>query len=191
VITDFVVTDASSRHGLGFTKDENRCTVAFTRAKSALVTLLPSTLLSDVLAVNRDDGSTRVFKAKDPFLVEYMKFMSQQASVYAVTPKGKLISSPIPDHMFKLRRALRKLEELTNLDLGLKFLNEEREQHDHQEESVPAENSFTAADDQNYGGSWGGARDAGEESGWGSKDCGGGGSGVEDEAPIDEEGGKW
>lgn len=94
VILDFVVNDASSRSGMGFTRDENRCTVAFTRAKSALVTLLPTSLLENAVTANRDDGSTRFYKAKDLFVVEYLKYMCKQASVYTMTPKGKFISFP-------------------------------------------------------------------------------------------------
>lgn len=41
VIADFVVTE---HRELGFTRDETRCNVAFTRAKSVFVALLPSRL---------------------------------------------------------------------------------------------------------------------------------------------------
>ena len=96
VISDFVVTDGSSRRSLGFNRCEHRCNVAFTRAIAASVALLPLKLMEGAITLKDDDVSSINSTGKDPFLIEYVKFMSKNASVYTVAPKGKLISSLLP-----------------------------------------------------------------------------------------------
>lgn len=91
VIADFVVVDAVSRGGLGFNRDDGRCNVAFTRAKSAFVTVLPVTMKNE--PSNDDNASAKSPKGKEPFLVEYVEFMYQRLSIPTVEPIGKSNSS--------------------------------------------------------------------------------------------------
>ena len=93
VISDFVVTEASSRKALGFNRSENRCNVAFTRAIAASVALLPLKLVEGSFTITDDDISNNKSKGKDLFLVEYVKFMAKNACVYSVVPQGELVAS--------------------------------------------------------------------------------------------------
>ncbi|WEW58688.1 hypothetical protein PRK78_004156 [Emydomyces testavorans] len=76
VIADMVVTDGS-RGGLGFMSDENRCNVAFTRAKAALLIIMAQEV-GRVTEASNDKTQ--------PFLVELAQDFAGDKRVYSVKP---------------------------------------------------------------------------------------------------------
>lgn len=90
VILDLVVTDPT-RSGQGFLTDENRCNVAFTCAKSALIVLLPSSFTQEASTDNQDGDK------KKTFLEAFARFMAKKGSFYPdFVPDGRCITVSVP-----------------------------------------------------------------------------------------------